>query len=135
AARAKKLMGDLVTAENQVNWLLQVPRDPLYPRDDLYFGGSTSVEGLIDFMIWRHQADQLGIHLTDEDIGTAVGNETMGYLKRDDEDQILGSMGRDTFNDPASVRRALGEEFRVRLAQATLVGYDPDGVGRVPAPI
>jgi hypothetical protein len=135
AERVQKLMTALQAARMQVDWLLQVPKDPLYPRDNLYFGGSTSVDGLVDFMIWRHQADELGIHLTDEDIVNAIRDETLGYLTSQDDRIILSSLSRDALNDAESIRHALGEEFRVRLAQAAMVGYDPDGIGTTPAAV
>src|SRR2546423_1786499 len=70
--RVRKLVGDINTAARQWMWLMKDAKDPLYPAANLYFGGATTVDGLLDFMIWRRQADQLGIQLTDQDIAAAV---------------------------------------------------------------
>ncbi len=141
STRINKLMADLDAARMQFDWLMQNPKDPLYEKDPtkpaqgFYFGGSMNLDGLVDFMIWRHQADDLGIQLTDEDVKKAIKDETLGYLTAEDDQIILRSMGRDFTNDPGSIRQALADEFRVRLAQATLVGYDPAGIGSIPAPV
>src|SRR5205807_2516235 len=73
--RVRKLVGDINIAARQWMWLMKDAKDPLYPAANLYFGGATTVDGLLDFMIWRRQADQLGIQLTDQDIAAAVRYE------------------------------------------------------------
>ena len=35
---------------------------------EFYFGGGMEGKSLLDFMIWKHQADHLGIQLTDDDV-------------------------------------------------------------------
>lgn len=125
-------------------WIFHTPKDELYPDDNLYFGGSTSERGLIDFLIWRHQADRLGIYLTPEDIARQYNTETLFQLTARDTGgqnyretptrQILRQIGRipDTATQQ-TLLNALGDEFRVRMAQAALVGYDPGGhIDQVP---
>ena len=46
------------------------------PRNEFYFGGTTSLEDSLDFMIWRHEADRRGIQLTRQDINDLVLRET-----------------------------------------------------------
>lgn len=106
--------------------------------DQFYFGGSTRTESLLDFMIWLHQADQLGIQLTEKDIKELVDRETLQLLTSNASDQVLrnvlGERGRG--NSFQELLSSLGDEFRVRLAQATLLGYDPTSpTTQVPAPV
>jgi hypothetical protein len=114
------------------HWLF-LNRDELNPRSGLYFGGSTSLEGLLDFLIWSHEADRLGINLLPADIKTAVSRETMFLITPEDSELIQRNMRMDTQAAGISLLEALGQEFRVRLAQAALTGYDPTGMTQVPA--
>lgn len=107
-----------------------------HPPNAPYFGGSLDLQGLLDFLIWRHQADRLGIQLTRAD----VENEVRGELP----DRASNEIFRQAERYLAQVRRmpmgqnlvtALENEFRVRLAQAALLGYEPGDPTRVPAPI
>jgi hypothetical protein len=116
--------------------LAQRHRDEIYPGSTLYFGGSLSLEGLLDFLIWRHEADRLGIQLTNEDIVQEIKNETGGRFTADDERQVKRDLGLDRRGSSVSqLSQALGDEFRVRLAQVAVLGYDPSGASQVPAPI
>ena len=110
------------------------PKDELYPASDLYFGGALTTDGLLDFKIWQSEADRLGIYLSDEDIARAINEETLGRLTNDDAlaiEKALTPRGQPRVNPIPWV----GEEFRVRLAQTTLLGFDPGGIIRVPAPV
>ena len=110
------------------------PKDDLYPEYNLYFGGALSTEGLLDFKIWQSEADRLGIYLSDEDVARAIQEETLGRLTNDDSlaiEKALTPRGQPRVNPTP----ALGEEFRVRLAQTTLLGFDPGGIIKVPAPV
>jgi hypothetical protein len=120
-------------------WVFRTPKDALYPDENLYFGGSMSEKGLLDFLIWRHQADRLGIRLTTADIAKQFGKETLEVLPKGSAAQILRQVlggGQPSRNMDQTLLTALGDEFRVRMAQAALVGYDPGGhVGQVPTSI
>src|SRR5262249_2596662 len=37
-------------------------------REPMYFGGSRKLDDLLDFLVWKHQADRLGIELTEADV-------------------------------------------------------------------
>ncbi|MFO0807757.1 MAG: hypothetical protein U0746_03965 [Gemmataceae bacterium] len=91
-----------------------------------YFGGNlekdTDFEQLSNFLMWRYEADQLGITLNDSDIDTAVAYETFGELNGENAKQIAEALGRNARYSPESLRHALGEEFRVRMAQSSLMG-------------
>jgi hypothetical protein len=130
-----QMVRQLQLALQQDFWLFHAPKDDLYPDENLYFGGSTSEQGLLDFLIWRQQADRLGIHLTAEDIGKLYGHETLHSSP--EVAQILRALGFQPDNaTQQGLVAALGDEFRVRLAQAALVGYDPGGhIDQVPTSI
>src|SRR5260370_20714269 len=87
-------------------------------------------------MIWRHQVDRLGIQLTPSDIGRQYKYETLSSAPS--AAQLLAQLRGPRADSTAeqAVLTALGDEFRVRMAQAALVGYNPSGhVGQVPASI
>jgi hypothetical protein len=110
------------------------PKDELYPNSDLYFGGALTTDGLLDFKIWQSEADRLGIYLSDEDVARAIQEETLGRLTNDDAlaiEKALTPRGQPRINPIPAV----AEELRVRLAQTTLLGFDPGGIVRVPAPV
>jgi hypothetical protein len=116
-------------------YLLHVPKDELYPDSNLYFGGSLSNEGLLDFKIWQAEADRLGIYLNSDDIVRAIQDETLGRLTNDDGLMIEKMITPRNQQFKVDLLTALAEEFRVRLAQTTLIGFDPGGIIRVPAPV
>lgn len=105
----------------QAGWLAQ--RKP----GDLYFGGGvTDPKDLLDFLIWEHQAERLGINLADSDLDALASRETQGALRGPDWTRIFEYQSqRYRGLDRDSVRRALINEFRVRLAQEAVLGVEP----------
>jgi hypothetical protein len=94
-------------------------------RPSWYFGGSTSDKDLLDFMIWRHQADQLGIQLSQANTLALVRNETRSQLRQSDFNGLLRDvLGRYRNVSPEDLINALRDEFRVRLAQQALLGSE-----------
>jgi hypothetical protein len=107
-------------------------------RDESVFGFSTSrPEELLDFLIWKHQADRMGIVLTDADVGREInrlaGNPTPPPFG--DESftqsapvrlfmQAAGDRNRRARLDLTArdLLEALRDEFRVQLAQEALLG-------------
>src|SRR5947209_2715919 len=47
-----------------------------------FFGQSDTdkIDDTVNFLIWRHQADQLGVKLADADVGQMIAEETRGEL-------------------------------------------------------
>jgi hypothetical protein len=138
--RAEKKTGDadkIVQLRDllQKDLVLAQQHDDLYEGAPLYFGGSTSEEGILDFMIWKRQADELGIYLSMEDVGREYNRETLGLLTREQQSSIQQFVFRSGRANTPGLLAALGDEFRVRLAQAALVGYDPNGIIKTPAPV
>ena len=100
----------------------------------LYFGGGTSAQALLDFMIWRHEADRLGIQLTPADVRAEIERETLGRLDQNDINILQRQLGSRRSTGPGiDIASAIADEFRVRLAQLALLGYDPGTTSQVPA--
>jgi len=85
-------------------------------------GQTQPVERLLDFMIWRHQADKLGIYLTDADIENEVRRQTLSNATVEGIHGAIASEFPKTNVD--RVYKVLGDELRVRLAMAAMMGYD-----------
>ncbi len=110
-------------------WIL----NPEKPRDEYYFGGTPKVDDLLDFLVWKHEADRLGIVLTPADVcrevNRAWGNEE--FLKPDSKfenhDWVRRFFGASTkihknlgTND---LLRALTDEYRVAIAKEAVLGF------------
>lgn len=122
------LVSQLVTVLDR-----QVNRRP----GEAYFGGSFGVEGLLDFAIWKQQADRLGIQLTGTDVDAEVRRETLGRLTPEDARELTRRLTRNrripiNFQNLVS---ALNDEFRVRMAQAAMLGYEAGRPSHIPAPV
>jgi hypothetical protein len=101
---------------------------------DFYFGGGRTSRDVIDFMLWKREADRLGIHLDRQDLEPLMAKEFHGLMSPSDSNQAF-QMIRPSFGGQLTkdmLRDALLQEFRVRLAQNTLMGTDQ--AGRLPRP-
>jgi hypothetical protein len=95
-----------------------------------YFSGGTKLDDLLDFIIWRNQADRLGVRLTDDAVRDLVadelysshpelqritrwGPEAATYVQR----EVRGSFYQANYR---LIVQALTDEFRVRLARRAL---------------
>jgi hypothetical protein len=96
-----------------------------------YFGGGTKLDDLIDFMLWRNQADRLGIYLTDDAVRDLVANELYSSGRQMQEitrwdPEAAAYVHREVRNGGfynANYRillNALTDEFRVRMAKDVL---------------
>jgi hypothetical protein len=105
-------------------------------RGEYYFGGRDKTEDHLDFLIWKHQADKLGIELSEADvireINRAVGNFSLMDPEEsfDRNNAIVGFISpgdrgrRATPGATASdLLTALRDEFRVQLAKEALLGH------------
>jgi hypothetical protein len=109
------------------------------PPNDGYFGPRLRTEDLLDFLIWKHQADKLGIELSDSDIirelNRAAGNRTPPLIDPDEAFErsqavvsfIAPGGDRDRRATPgattADLLQALRDEFRVQLAKEAILGH------------
>jgi hypothetical protein len=100
---------------------------------EFFLGGSSSTDSLLDFLVWKHQADKLGIHLTEADVREEVNRQAAGRdllkaasLEKDPEVlRFLSRGGRRRQRSPADFLSALEDEFRVVLAQGLILGQEP----------
>ncbi len=110
--------------------------NPKRPKNELLLGGTPDTEDLLDFQIWKHQADRLGVSVADADVGREInqllGNPTppefgsesflnnkfvRGFLRLDTPQQ------RRADTSPLDLLEALRQEFRVQLAKEALLGH------------
>jgi hypothetical protein len=111
--------------------------DPERQPSDSYFGGSLRPEGLLDFLIWKHVADQLGIVLTQADVSREInrawgyGDPDKGYLQPDgkfDANQwvaLFFQANQQKIHKDLTTRdllNALIDEYRVALAKEAVLG-------------
>lgn len=88
----------------------------------------------IDFILWEKKAEQLGIRFTRDDVKVLLGREFYGFFKSDVEVR-KALAGREGFNIDACLD-ALASEFKVRSAQAAVLGHpDPNNPRRIGAPL
>jgi hypothetical protein len=97
-----------------------------------YFGGSRRPDDLLDFLIWRHYADKLGITLTDEGVLQELNREACGreaipgksFANDPKVKQFLSNKELSGIT-PAILLEALRDEFRVCMAQSLVLGREP----------
>jgi len=78
----------------------------------------------MDFFLWLKKADRLGVHFTDSVIQSLIRSEFNNQLTAEDWLQVEKNLGRKEGYSPESLRQALGDEFRVRMAQTAVLGPD-----------
>lgn len=111
--------------------------DPQHqPAEESYFGGSLrakDVPDFLDFLIWKHQADRLGIVLTQADVCREVnrawgdGNEFLKPDTKFDNNEWVDRFFRASQKvhkslTPHDLLTALTDEFRVAMAKEALLG-------------
>jgi hypothetical protein len=98
----------------------------LHHTKELYFGGTTTQQDLFDFLIWKHQADRLGIKLTPQQLQAEFMRETLHRVSDSEAKRLEAAVLGEYSNLPsATLHAALADEFRVRLAKIAL-GYEPE---------
>jgi hypothetical protein len=132
---AAKNTNDADLVAKTMDWLSQDFR--LFQRQSKrYFGGSVDDEALVDFMIWRQQADQLGIQFSLDDIRAMIAKETNRNLTDEQAKRIqLGIRQRYGNFSPELLLRALNDEFSVRLAQEAFLGSEEQYYEQTGTPI
>jgi hypothetical protein len=92
---------------------------------DLYFGNAPNrtYRDLIEFVLWQKKADQLGIRFTADDVKELIRREFYGERTPEMDVQIQKAMRENNSGfTPDAALKAIGEEFRVRAAQAAVLG-------------
>jgi hypothetical protein len=116
---AKPIEKEIVRARQYREMIEEVLK---FSRDELYFfnAPNRSQNDLIDFMLWQRKADQLGITFTTKDIKELIEKEFYQNFKSDVAIRAqLRQLAGFNMDDCLA---AIGEEFRVRTAQAAVLG-------------
>lgn len=97
-----------------------------------YFGGDTkTLAGLMDFLIWKHKADQLGVVLSDRDvileIRAVVNRQLLKPVADKEWPMFEMILGNERGYSPERLGVALKDEIRVRIARYALTGYEEPG--------
>ncbi len=91
-----------------------------------YFGGKIQddkdYEETSNFLMWRHQADELGVALNDADVDAAIQLELFGELDAATAALLNKHLQQQMKFTPENLRDALRDELRVRTAQSSLLG-------------
>jgi hypothetical protein len=118
-AEAAHLVGKIAGSYSLMEWQILNP---------LYFGGGTGADDLLDFLVWKKQADDLKINLTDEDLRKAINLEAGGEVLTGNptkDSEKVGLYLQGLSRKPLTLKdvySALREEYRVRLAKEVLLG-------------
>jgi hypothetical protein len=127
-------VGKSTSERNRAQTLIMLERMQREMADKLarqrYFRGGTKLDDLLDFLIWRGQADRLGIRLNDSSVQDLIAHELLSdhpELQRltrwgPEASGVVQQHVRQNFYG-ASYRvivEALTDEFRVHLAQLML---------------
>jgi hypothetical protein len=101
------------------------------PGESFFGGAIGKLDDTVDFLLWQHVADELGIRLSNPDIDREVANESLGEYKAADAALVLQGLRERYrgFSDDA-LYAALGDELRARIAQVALVGSASGGTTR-----
>jgi hypothetical protein len=94
-------------------------------RKPRFFDGGDKFDELIDFKVWQTQADRLGINLLEEDVDLMVRMEFFSpkydFISYEQLQRAEYAARQGNQNEShQSLRKALREEYRVRLAQLAL---------------
>ena len=114
-------------------WALNLQIQKRLPTSEYLLGGTHKIEDLLDFAVWKHQADKLGISLTSADVNREANGLWGGgeFLKPDDRFDgqelvraYLTSPANKTHKSLGAndLLSALTEEFRVVMAKEALLG-------------
>jgi hypothetical protein len=107
-------------------------------NNELFFGGHFPfrTDELLDFLIWKHQADRMGIEMTEADVirevNQATGNQNVldpeqSFERNDVVLRFATPTDRQKQARPGATAgdllQALRDEFRVQMAREALIGH------------
>jgi hypothetical protein len=103
-----------------------------------FFGAGVTLDDLVDFKVWLHEADRLGVALVPEDVKRLLNQEVYAYEFKDFGIKLFDANERESIypilQEMRSQRQAVSEstifkglydEFRARIAQKMLALSDP----------
>lgn len=90
----------------------------------LYFSNqpNDSNRDIIDFILWKKKADKLGVTLTQKDTNELVAHEFHRRVSAEDLSKVITEMRTKPRFSLDLLESALADEFRVRAAQAAVMG-------------
>lgn len=95
------------------------------PSQDTYFSIPYRTDrDLVEFLLWLKKADQLGINFNEKEVQGLVRAEFLGKLPGHDEVEIRRRVVADRRITNTRLWEALNDEFRVRLAENSVLGSD-----------
>ncbi len=96
-------------------------------RSPRYFDIGVKYDDLIEFKLWQIQANRLGVNLSEQNVKDLFFMEFMGEITLEDIDrsEMEVSRGGSGQINSARLRRVVGEEFRVRLAELVCLKAQP----------
>jgi hypothetical protein len=113
----------------------QAPRIGRRLPAETLFGGTTETTDLLDFLLWKHQADKLGIVITEADVRKSLNRAAGSDIFSGKSFTSSDAVGRfvQGFNNQRNRQRisadelldALTDEYRVMLAKEALLGESP----------
>jgi hypothetical protein len=126
-ADREKRSDDVATLTSVRALLLQDYRQLSRRPGESFFGGpirDRDFDATADFLLWQHEADQLGIQLLTGDVQQLIAQETLGELRAENAaniDKYLRGRYRGGYSVEA-LYAALGNELRARMAQGAFLG-------------
>jgi hypothetical protein len=96
-----------------------------------YFDGGVKFDDLVEFKLWQAEADRLGINIQDEHLVMLFASEffiTRDFPTLSQDELFIAQREAQRENRDASdafVRRAVAEEFRVKIAQYAILEAQP----------
>ncbi|MSR30443.1 MAG: hypothetical protein EXR99_02945 [Gemmataceae bacterium] len=98
--------------------------------EELYFGGTRSIDDSLDHLVWQKLADKLDIHLNDQDIRRAVNREAANQEIWPEGAPLrivptFEGMSQNGLLSESELLEALRNEFQVLLAKETYLGETP----------
>ena len=99
------------------------------PTFGMFFGGGVQTsDDLVDFLVWKWEADRRKIVLTPETVKKLISYETLGEDTEAFSQRVVEALGKSYRNfKPAELLDSLTDEFRVRIARGLVLG-DTDGM-------
>ena len=86
-----------------------------------FFGQSDAdkMDDTVNFLVWRHQADQLGVKLADGDVGEMIKEETRGEFTAQSAEIVDNCIGTRNTKCVLPVRRISSEPIRLLRRKRT----------------
>jgi hypothetical protein len=108
-----------------MNVLMQSTLDAKKKRPR-FFDIGTKLDDMLEFKLWQVQADRMGIFLEDEHVKFLFHVEFFDKISFEDSERSLSEVQRNIHTaNRINVMKALGEEYRVQIAQLAVMGAQP----------